>query len=174
MTKPSSDILSLSHMCERVRSFLLACWPFHLGHMKWNLFASPILTTWPKSQSSTKTYCLRQGSRNLLPPAHCLSLGGVLADSPSASFPSPLQWFVSPAWPWKRVSDCNFSSSSQKRKKHTRYCKADRTRSTMAYGRGYRKGTNLLLRKAATRGLKELRTTHKVSSSLGLSGWATA
>lgn len=89
MTKPSSDILSLSHICERVRSFLFACWPFHLGHMKWNLFASPILTTRPKPQSSTKTYCLRQGSRNLLPPAHCLSLGGVLADSPPPPPPVP-------------------------------------------------------------------------------------
>lgn len=75
MTKPNSDILPFSHIHELVRSFLFAGWPFHLWHMKWNLFTSPILTTWPKSQSFTKTYCLQQGSRNLLSSAHCLSLG---------------------------------------------------------------------------------------------------
>lgn len=46
------------------------------------------------------------------------------------------------------------------------YCKVDKARNTMAYGRRYRKGTCLLPHKA-TRGQEELKTTQKISSSLG-------
>lgn len=124
VTKPSSHTSSSSHICEHAHSFLLAGWPFPLAH-EVESFAGPSLTTWPKSQSSTKTFCLWQGPRKLLHQQHTALLSGVLFRLPEVPHPlAHLQVCVHLLGPGG-VSDCKVSFWNQKQVKSTTTTKTE-------------------------------------------------